>query len=252
MKALILAAGYATRLYPYTKDFPKPLLPLNGKPLIQYLIEKLQVLDNLDEIIIVTNNCFFSKFQHWKNNSSTCKKLKIINDLTTSPKQRRGAVGDMHFVLQRVGYDQDYLILGGDNFFEEPLYDFVFQAAKRKSSVTVGVLDIGSKTKARNYGVVKLADNNRVIVFQEKPRRPLTSLVAMCLYYFPSATTRLLDEYIKVMPKHTDNAGAYLEWLTTKGKVYAFIFKKRWFDIGSIKMYKSLRRILEQGGVGEK
>ena len=130
MKALILAAGYATRLYPYTKNFPKPLLEVNQKPIIEYLTEKLEGLPGLSEILVVTNGRFYPYFEKWKKTLKTGKKIRIVNDLTQSPEDRLGAIGDMNFVFGKFGFNDDYLVIGGDNFFQEPLSKFVREASK--------------------------------------------------------------------------------------------------------------------------
>ncbi|MDD5348390.1 MAG: nucleotidyltransferase family protein [Candidatus Omnitrophica bacterium] len=249
MKALILAAGYATRLYPYTKNFPKPLLKVNDVPIIQYLVEKLDGLAGLSEILVVTNARFARNFEAWKRTLRTRSRVTVISDLTTTVEERLGAVGDMYFVLQRTGYDDDYLVLGGDNFFEEPLDGFVQHARRRRSSATIGVCDIRDRDEARNYGVVRLSGDKKITEFSEKPERPASSIVAMCLYYFPRRTTRFLKDYMSDETQHSDAAGAYIRWLTDCCTVYGFMFSRYWADIGSITTYQKLAHIV-QGGKG--
>lgn len=243
MKALILAAGYATRLYPYTKNFPKPLLEVNKKPIIEYLVEKLDRLNGLSEIIVVSNNRFFSYFEKWKSNLKTGKKIRIVNDLTNNPKDKLGAVGDMNFVFSKFGFNDDYLVIGGDNFFQEPLSEFVSLAKEKAGAVTLGVCDIKKKSEARNYGVVKLDKNRRIINFWEKPARPQSSLVAMCLYYFPCSRVSLIKEYLKDRANNSDAAGAYIGWLVKHKSVNAVVFKNYWIDIGNIHTYNKVSKI---------
>ncbi len=249
MKALILAAGYATRLYPYTKNFPKPLLEVNKKPIIGYLVEKLDRLNGLSEIIVVTNNRFFPYFEKWKKNLKTGKKIRIVNDLTNNPRDRLGAIGDMSFVFSKFGFNDDYLVIGGDNFFQEPLSEFVSLAKEKAGTVTLGVCDIKKKSEARNYGVVNLDKNRRIIDFWEKPARPQSSLVAMCLYYFPRSQVGLIKEYLKDPANNFDAAGAYIGWLTKHKSVTAVIFKNYWVDIGHIHTYKKVSKITKTKGV---
>jgi glucose-1-phosphate thymidylyltransferase len=252
MKALILAAGYATRLYPYTKNFPKPLLEVNKKPIIEYLTEKLEKLSGLSEILVVTNGRFYPYFEKWKKTVKTGKKIRIINDLTQSPKDRLGAVGDMNFVFGRLGFDDDYLVIGGDNFFKEPLAKFVNSAKKNSRAATIGVCDIKNISEARNYGVVVLDKNRRIADFREKPAKPKSSLVAMCLYYFPASQVGFIREYLSNPDNHSDAAGAYIGWLTRNKIVKAVVFKNHWVDIGSIKMYENVNKISKTKGARAK
>jgi len=248
MKALILAAGYATRLYPYTKNFPKPLLEINKKPIIEYLIEKLEGIKGISEIVVVTNGRFFPDFQKWKKGLAIRKKIRIVNDLTTSPEDRLGAIGDMNFVFSKLGFNDDYLVIGGDNFFKGALTGFVAQAKKRSTAVTIGVCDIKKKSEARNYGVVVLDKNRRIVKFWEKPSRPESSLVAMCLYYFPSTQVGIIKEYLGDPDNHSDAAGAYIGWLTSHKNVSAVVFKDYWVDIGRIQTYQKVNKINQTKG----
>ncbi|MFH0827757.1 MAG: nucleotidyltransferase family protein [Candidatus Omnitrophota bacterium] len=243
MKALILAAGYATRLYPYTKNFPKPLLEIDNKPIIEYLVEKLNRLDCFSEIIIVTNARFYSHFEKWKKNLKYRGKIRLINDLTRNSRDRLGAVGDMNLVFNKAGCDDDYLVIGGDNFFQEALSGFVKQAKGQPEAVTIGVCDVKKKSKARNYGVVKIGKDNRVVNFWEKPARPQSSLVAMCLYYFPCSQVGLIKEY-QGNPAHSlDAAGAYIGWLIKQyNNVKGVLFKDYWVDIGDIHTYEKVSK----------
>jgi glucose-1-phosphate thymidylyltransferase len=252
MKALILAAGYATRLYPYTKNFPKPLLEVNQKPIIEYLTEKLEKLPGLSEILVVTNGRFYPYFEKWKKTLKTRKDIRIINDLTQSPEDRLGAIGDMNFVFGKLGFKDDYLVIGGDNFFKEPLAKFVSSAKKNSREVTIGVCDIKKRSEARNYGVVKLDKNRRINEFWEKPAKPKSSLVAMCLYYFPASQVGFIREYLSDPDNHSDAAGAYIGWLTRNKNVRAVVFKNYWVDIGSIHNYENVNKITKTKGVKAK
>ncbi len=231
-KALILAAGYATRLYPLTRVYPKPLLKVKGKPIINYIIEKLDSIESLDEIIIVTNSKFAGTFKEWKRAQSFAKPITIIDDLTASNETRLGAIGDMAFVLKNYPVPGDLLVAGGDNLFDENIADFVAYADKHKKNPVMGVYDIGDKVNAGKYGVVKLNKNERIIDFKEKPGHPGSTLVAMCLYYFPKATVKRIHEYCAHKKHKSDAMGFYLDWLRRKQAVYGYVFKGRWYDIG--------------------
>ena len=247
MKVLILAAGYGTRLYPYTKNFPKSLLSINKRPIINYLLDKIKELDNVSRIIVVTNARFFKHFKAWEDSLKTKYPIRIINDLTTTPEDRLGAVGDMHFVFSKEGFFDDFLVIGGDNLFKESLFDFIRFAKSKHPFVTIGLFDIKDKSKARHFGVVSIDKKNRIIEFHEKPLKPKSSLVAMCLYYFPRGKLRLIKKYLQDPSNSRDTTGACIGWLSAKDKVYGFKFSNFWFDIGHLHTYKRVGNLLKEG-----
>ncbi|MBI5145042.1 MAG: nucleotidyltransferase family protein [Candidatus Omnitrophica bacterium] len=196
MKALILAAGYATRLYPLTREYAKPLLKVKRRPIIDYIIDKLEAIDEIDEIFVVTNSKFFSQFRNWQRRLKTKKRITLVDDLTTSHADRRGAIGDMYFVVKNQSVDDDLLVIGGDNLFDGDLSNFVAYALEKKTHPIIGAYNIRDKKQCRKYGVLKIDEENRVIDFQEKPKDPDSTLVAMCLYYFPKGSRALIKEYL--------------------------------------------------------
>ena len=246
MKVLILAAGYGTRLYPYTRNFPKPLLKIGKRTIINYLLDKIKELDNISRIIVVTNNRFFKQFKAWKDGLKRKYPIRIINDLTTGPQDKLGAIGDMHFVFTKERFAGDFLVIGGDNLFKGSLFDFIHFAKSKHPFVTIGLFKIKDKSQARNYGVVSLDKQNRIIEFCEKPSRPKSSLVAMCLYYFPQEKLQLIKKYLKSPSHSRDTTGTYINWLSAKDKVWGFIFRDFWFDIGHLHTYKKAGEVLKK------
>lgn len=236
MKAIILAAGYGTRLYPLTEDFPKPLLEINDKPLISYTLKKLVAIDGLKDIFVISNDRFYWKLEKWAKSCREAYKninIKILNDGTTSPRDRLGAVGDINFFAERgLAADEDLLVIGGDNIFDFDLKGFVNFAKEKKPAVTVGMFDINNKEEATKYGVLSVDNDKRIVDFEEKPQKPKSSLIAMCLYYLPNKTIDLVNEYINETGK-SDTTGGYISWLYKKITVYGFVFKGGWDDIGS-------------------
>ncbi|MEI6631374.1 MAG: nucleotidyltransferase family protein [bacterium] len=237
MKALILAAGYATRLYPLTKEYPKPLLKVKDKPIIDYIVEKLDRIARIDEIIVITNSKFISSFRKWKLGSSARKRLTLIDDLTRDEKSRRGAIGDLYFAVNKKRVKDDLLVIGGDNIFDGNLDRFLFFSRSKAGSPVIGAYDIKDIRQAKNYGVIKLDKQSRVLDFKEKPKKPKTALVAMCLYYFPKEKLGLVKEYMKNKKKENDATGLYIDWLRRRVQVFGFVFKGRWYDIGNHRFY---------------
>jgi len=238
MKAVILAAGYATRLYPLTKMYPKPLLKVKQRPIIDYIIDKLEGLDGLDEILVVSNNKFFRRFEAWQRRHPQKQKIRVVNDLTCSNTDRLGAIGDADFVITKRRLSCDVLVIGGDNIFDGDLKAFLAFARSKKKSPVIGAYDIGRLIDARHYGVLKTDARQRVVDFQEKPARPTSRLVAMCLYYFPAQKLRLIKEYMRAKDTRRDATGLYIDWLRKKVAVYAFVFGGRWYDIGDHEFYR--------------
>ncbi len=237
MKALILAAGYGTRLYSVVKDTPKPLLMIGNRPLVDHLLERIKMLPELDEVLVVTNNKFFTHFSEWAETKKDWGiPFTIINDKTTAPENRLGSVGDIHFAVQERMLKSDLLILGGDNLFDYRLEDFLIYAKKNSPQVTIGLYDIGAVDKAKEFGVVAIDKRGYITSFQEKPAQPKTSLVAMCFYYFPRESLSFLEEYRR-QSKNLDKAGDYIRWLVEEKGAYGFEFKGRWYDIGSVESY---------------
>ena len=237
MKVLILAAGYGTRLYPLVKDTPKPLLQIGDRPLIDFLLDKVAGLEDLTEVMVVTNNKFDSHFREWARGHKRYKvPITIINDGTETPDDRLGSVGDISFVLEQDPIKEDLLVIGGDNLFDYKLDKYLTFARANDPHITIGVYDIGNLNKAQQFGVVVMDKEGQVISFEEKPQSPSSSVIAMCFYYFPQSSLKLVREYLK-QSKKTENAGNYIQWLTQKSKVYGFKFEGKWYDIGSIESY---------------
>jgi glucose-1-phosphate thymidylyltransferase len=232
MKALILAAGYGTRLAAVIKDTPKPLIPVNSRPLIDHILLMLKGLPNLTEVVVVTNNKFDTHFNEWAKTHKDIK-IRVINDGTNTPEDRLGSVGDIHFVWKNEVEVDDWLIIGGDNLFDQNVKDFMHFALKKAPAITIGAYDIHDIQAATKFGVIALDDSQKVISFEEKPASPKSSMITMCLYYFPQMTLAYLTEYLSES-KALDAAGSYIKWLSEKKNVYGFQFSGKWYDIGSV------------------
>ena len=239
MKALILAAGYGTRLASVIKDTPKPLIPVGNRPLIDYVVDKLQDIKSLTEIVVVSNNKFTPNFQQWAVSRKGIP-IRVVNDGTNTPEERLGSVGDIRFVWERADSLQDWLIIGGDNLFDGDLTEFVNFAIAKTPAITIGAYDIKDIPAATKFGVIAINADQKVVSFQEKPKNPASSLITMCLYYFPKQTLGYLKEYLGES-NAVDAAGSYIKWLSEKKNVYGFQFSGKWYDIGSIESLEEAR-----------
>lgn len=236
MKVLILAAGYGTRLKTIAEDIPKPLLPINNKPLINYIIDRVKNVSGLSEIIVVSNNKFFDQFYQWAKKLDISVKVTVVNDRSNSPEDRLGSIGDIEFGIKDAGIDDDLLVIGGDNLFDFDIQAYISFANEKGASVSIGAYDIGSIEEARLYGVLVLDENKKITSFMEKPDNPLSSLVSMCFYYFPKVKLAALTEYLSRSEK-SDRAGDFIRWLTENNDVFGFQFDGTWYDIGSVESY---------------
>lgn len=234
MKALILAAGYATRLYPLTLNFPKPLLKVAGKPVIERLIKKIENI--ADEIYVITNGKFYDTFLNWSAALKTKVPVKILNDGTRKNEDRLGMWGNVNFVLEKESINEDLLVLAGDNLFEFDINEFVGFFKGCGNSV-VAVLDIKNREDAKRFGVVDIDRSKKIIECFEKPEKPKTTLVSTACYLFTPADLQELKNFVK-----KDRLAPFISHLHKVRDVYAYIFDEKWFDIGSHEQLKEADR----------
>lgn len=238
MKALILAAGYATRLYPLTKDFPKPLLPIGKRAMLDFLIDRLSPL-SLTEMILVTNRKFAPHFVSWAKTAA--RPVTILDDGTKSEADRLGAVGDMAFAVRERNIQEPLLVIAGDNVFDFSLEPFA-EKFFRETSPLVGLYEFPKWNLLSKYGIVTLDQNDRMVEFVEKPKEPRGNLVSMCLYVFPADTLAWLEKYLSG-PDPKDAPGNYIRWLMAQCPVRGFRFRGAWLDIGDMDSLEEARKI---------
>ncbi len=240
MKALILAAGYAVRLYPLTKDLPKPLLEVGNKAILAHILEKVQALPVTD-ISVITNDRFYQHFEEWLGTNNPWKKpVTIINDGTFSNEDRLGAIGDMHLYLKQQGEIDDLLIIAGDNLFGFSLQDFVSFFHRQKRSI-VAFRDLGDIEKVRNRLGVGVLQGTRVVAFEEKPAQPSSALAATACYLFRKEDLPLVGTFLQ--QHQADSPGHFVRWLTEQREVHGFVFQEHWFDIGSFEGLEEARKV---------
>ena len=221
MKALILAAGYATRLRPLTDTTAKPLLPVGGRPMVDWILDRIAGT-SADEIHLVTNARFARDFERW----AADKDVQVHNDGTTSNEDRLGAIGDIDFV----GLDDDVLAIASDNLFDYSLADYeAYWRAKGGSCIAV--YDVGDVELAKKYGIVDVDADDRVTNFVEKPENPPTTLCATATYLYRREDAARVKEYL-ADGNPPDQPGNYVAWLHERAPVYAYRFPGEWYDIG--------------------
>jgi glucose-1-phosphate thymidylyltransferase len=230
VKAVILAAGYATRLYPLTLDRPKALLPVGGKPMLDHLMEQLERVEGLDEVYVVTNSKFAEAFREWAAGRSGLS-LRILDDGTVDDDSKLGAIGDLDLTIRQGELDDDLLVLAGDNLFSESIAPFpVF--ALEKGGPALGVYDVGDFDTIRRYSVIELDDDDRVTRLKEKPEQPRSTLAGIALYFYPRPALRYVREYLED-GNNPDQPGRLVQWLYPRTPVYGWRVPGRWFDVGS-------------------
>lgn len=238
MKTLILAAGYATRLWPLTLERPKPLLPIkNNKPIVEYSIDKIKKIEAIDKIYIVTNTKFVKNFKIWASAYKIDKEIIIIDDGIKTVNERLGSIGDMLYSIKQQNINDDLLVVAGDNLFNFSLNDFVRFSVSHKPCVTIGLFDVGDEQLARQYGIASIDSEAKVIDFVEKPKEPQSTLAAMCMYFIPTERLSALAQY-QQQGLPLDLAGNFIEWLSKREPVYGYAFKGLWLDIGDEKSLK--------------
>ncbi len=245
MKLLILAAGYATRLYPLTQHQPKPLLLVAGKPMLEHVLDHLLVVPDLDRVYVVTNAKFAPHFERWAAQyepRATAPPFTIVNDGSTDDTNKLGAIGDLHFVLTRERVDDDLLVVAGDNLFTRPLGDFA-RFGREKNAPALAVYDVGRLELITRYNAIETDAQGRITHFEEKPAVPRSTLTGIALYYYPRAVLPLIHQYM-AEKNNPDQPGRLIQWLYPRVPVYTWRVPGRWFDIGSFEQLEEANRIL--------
>jgi glucose-1-phosphate thymidylyltransferase len=234
MKLIILAAGYATRLYPLTLTQPKPLLPVAGKPMIEYVLDNLAPIGGIDRIYVVTNAKFAGHFERWSKDYCANKaklNFTIVNDLSTDDSNKLGAIGDIHYVLKTQNVTDDIIVVAGDNLFSDKLPDFG-RFCREKNAPVLAVYDVGDLDQIKKYNAINLDGDGRITFFEEKPKNPTSTLTGIALYFYPKSALPLIRQYI-AEGNNPDQPGRLIQWLYPCLPVYTWKVPGLWYDIGS-------------------
>ena len=243
MKAIITAAGYASRLWPLTRDIPKPLLEVKGKPIVEHIVVKIAEISDVDEIFIITNAKFYPLFEAWLTEAKTriSVPVQLINDRTTSNDDRLGQIGDIHLVLEKYAIDDDLLVVAGDNLFNFSLLP-AFNVFSKQQRILNPLYESKSYKAARESGSVVVDEaTNEFVEFLEKSPAPKSTLISLGIYFFPRQKLQLIEKYI-AEKNNPDKMGFFLMWLMQHEKVLGHVYIEKWFDIGWIEALETARK----------
>lgn len=236
MKCLILAAGYATRLYPLTEHFPKPLLEVGGKPILDWLTDDLHTDGSIDEFIVISNHKFARHFSEWAQTKPY--PVTVVDDGTETNETRRGAVCDIRYAVEQLGIDDDLMVLAGDNVLDFSLTRFAAYAREKKTSCVMRYFETKKETLTKR-GVLEL-DGDRVIGMEEKPAQPKTQWTCPPFYYYTREDAKKLPEAI-ADGCGTDAPGSFIAWLCRRAPVHAMEMPGDRYDVGDLSSYTKIK-----------
>jgi glucose-1-phosphate thymidylyltransferase len=239
VKLLVLAAGYATRLYPLTLDRPKALLDVAGSPMLEHVLASLAPIGEIDRTYVVTNSKFARHFEEWERGSSF--DAVVVDDGTVDDETKRGAIGDIAFVLEREQVDDDLIVVAGDNLFSETLEGFG-EAVRARSAPTLAVYDVGDLEAIRQYNAIDVDADGRIVFFEEKPAEPRSTLTGIALYFYPRQALSLVRRYV-AEGNNPDQPGRLIQWLYPRVDCYTWVVPGVWYDVGSRESLEEANRV---------
>jgi glucose-1-phosphate thymidylyltransferase len=240
VKAVVLAGGYATRLYPLTLDRPKHLLEVGGRPILELLLERLP-LDELDAVYVVTNAKFAERFRDWAESHPA--DIVVIDDGTTKEDDRLGAIGDLQLAIDAEGLDEDLIVAAGDSLFTEGLDGFA-RFGQERDAAAIAVYDVGDLEAMKRLSSIGVDSDSRLVAFEEKPEHPESTLAGIALYFYPRAILPLVGQFL-AEGNNPDQPGRLVEWLYRRTPVYAWRVSGQWFDIGTMDTLAEAERLFE-------
>ena len=238
MKCLILAAGYATRLYPLTENFPKPLLKVGDKTILDWLVDDIAASGVVDEFVVISNHKFAHHFEEWAATKGDVR-VTVVDDGTMSNETRLGAVMDIQFAIDKLGLDSDMLVIAGDNVLDFSLQKFLRYAADKGTSCIMRYYEPEEK-RLRKCGVVTIDDADRIVRMAEKPAEPESNWCCPPFYYYTRDDARLVEKGIEA-GCGTDAPGSYIAWLCTQAPVHAMEMPGSRYDIGNLESYAKVQ-----------
>jgi len=239
LTAILLAGGYATRLYPLTKDKPKALLPLGDGVILDAVLASLKGVRGVGKRLLVTNHCFAEQFRQWQR--ARRDDSHVVDDGTETVETRLGAIRDLELARRQGKAAGDLLVLGTDNLFTWSLSDFVIAAQHHRPDPSIALWEAPSESAATQFGVVTRNEHSRITAFVEKSPHPPSREVALCVYYFPETMCGKIQAYLEG-GGNPDAPGYFIEWLVGHGTVYGLMMPGAWYDIGTREAYETVMR----------
>lgn len=238
MKCLILAAGYATRLYPLTENFPKPLLKVGDKTILDWLVDDIDLSGEVDEYIVISNHKFAHHFEEWA--ATKLQNITVVDDGTSTNETRLGAVKDIQFAIDTLHLDDDMLVIAGDNVLDFSLTKFVEYAKEKGTSAIMRYYEANDQ-KLLKTGVVTIDSDDRILLMTEKSPNPATHWCTPPFYFYTREDARLVQKGIE-SGCGTDAPGSYIAWLCTQTPVHAMEMPGSRYDIGNLASYEEVQR----------
>ena len=238
MKCLILAAGYATRLYPITENFPKPLLKVGEKTILDWLVDDIDTLGLVDEYVVISNHKYAHHFEDWAKEKQ--QKITVVDDGTVSNETRLGAVKDIQFAIDKLELDSDMLVIAGDNVLDFSLTKFISYAKEKNTSCIMRYYE-ANEIKLTKCGIVEIDATDRIISMEEKPRQPKSHWCCPPFYYYTKEDARLVQKGID-SGCGTDAPGSYIAWLCEQTTVHAMEMPGSRYDIGNLESYQQVQQ----------
>lgn len=242
MKCILICAGYATRLFPLTKNFPKALIEVSNRPILDYIIDKVNEVEEIDEIFVVTNDKYYEHFMNWNTNKNNVKNIKILNDYTKSNEDRLGAIGDINYTIKNENISDDIMVIAGDNLFDYNLTD-VIDFYKKKNNVVVCCKQTTNIEALKASGVAIVDEKSmKVLELVEKPLDPPSDIMVYATYIYPNNIIPMIDKYLKD-DFNPDAPGYLVQYLYDKVDVYAYKFVGNCFDVGTHEALEEVNKI---------
>lgn len=238
MKCLILAAGYATRLYPLTENFPKPLLMVGEKNILDWLVDDIDTIGEVDEYVVISNHKYVAHFEKWAGTKT--QKITVVDDGTETNETRLGAVKDIQFAIEKLGIDNDMLVIAGDTVLDFSLTAFISYAREKKTSCVMRYFE-PEKKRLLKSGVVTVDENDKVVRMTEKSPEPETNWCCPPFYYYTREDAKLVKKGIE-SGCGTDAPGSYIAWLCRESTVHAMEMPGKRYDIGDMESYKAVQK----------
>ncbi len=241
MVCILLAAGYATRLYPLTENKPKALLELGQKTILDMIVDKIEEVEDITHIYIVTNARFYEQFKEWADNFKGSSSVSVLNDFTTNNDNRLGAIGDLKYTIETYNIDDELLVMASDNIFDFSLNDFV-KLYREKDADMICANAVEDAEALKSMGVAEVDDDMKVTGFEEKPANPKTNIGVSPFYLYKKETVPMISQYLDE-GNNKDAPGNFVPWLITKKPVYAFITDGMRIDIGTPETYYEAQKL---------